>query len=252
MDKYKIHSVNFGNDEESSLGHLPKSDKWEFDDSVAKVFSDMLRRSIPQYEIMRDLINMIATNYIPEKHGRVMDLGSSRGDSIYILSRMNTSAEFLGVEISKPMLRVLEERFKDIDNVEILERDLRYERVPTMYSWNVVLSILTIQFIPIEYRPRIIKEIYDSLASGGVFVLVEKLIGIFGETDSLFNNLYKDYKIKQGYKEEEVIRKRLSLEGVLVPVSSKFNESMLTDAGFKEVECFWRYCNFAGWIARKI
>lgn len=32
-------------------------------------------------------------------------------------------------------------------------------------------------------------------------------------------------------------------------MTARFNEEMLTDAGFSHVECFWRWCNFAGWIA---
>jgi Phage portal protein len=36
----------------SSLGHLPGS-KWQFDESVAQVFDDMLVRSIPIYPVMR-------------------------------------------------------------------------------------------------------------------------------------------------------------------------------------------------------
>ena len=37
----------------SSLGHAPGA-RWEFDESVTSAFDDMLRRSIPQYEAMRD------------------------------------------------------------------------------------------------------------------------------------------------------------------------------------------------------
>ena len=42
---------------------------------------------------------------------------------------------------------------------------------------------------------------------------------------------------------------RASLEGVLVPVTAEWNEAMLHAAGFRQVECFWRWMNFAGWLA---
>jgi hypothetical protein len=51
--------------------------------------------------------------------------------------------------------------------------------------------------------------------------------------------------------EEEIERKRLSLEGVLVPVAAEWNEDLLRRAGFDEVECFWRCLNFAGSVAIK-
>ena len=42
-----------------------------------------------------------------------------------------------------------------------------------------------------------------------------------------------------------------SLEGVLVPVTASWNEELLAKAGFKQIDCFWRWMNFAGWIAIK-
>ena len=58
-------------------------------------------------------------------------------------------------------------------------------------------------------------------------------------------------KRENGYTEEEIQRKRLSLEGALVPLTARMNEDMLRGAGFHEVDCFWRWMNFAGWIAVK-
>ena len=43
----------------------------------------------------------------------------------------------------------------------------------------------------------------------------------------------------------------LDLEGVLVPITAKWNEQLLGSAGFKKIDCFYRYLNFAGWIAIK-
>ena len=46
---------------------LPGS-RWSFDDSVTQVFDDMLMRSIPQYDVMRnatiDLIIVIVSNAV--------------------------------------------------------------------------------------------------------------------------------------------------------------------------------------------
>ena len=50
---------------------------------------------------------------------------------------------------------------------------------------------------------------------------------------------------------DDIDRKALSLEGVLVPVTAKWNEELLQMAGFRQVDCFWRWMNFAGWIAIK-
>jgi tRNA (cmo5U34)-methyltransferase len=43
----------------------------------------------------------------------------------------------------------------------------------------------------------------------------------------------------------------MSLEGVLVPVTARWNEELLHQEGFASVDCFWRHLNFAGWVAVK-
>lgn len=34
-------------------------------------------------------------------------------------------------------------------------------------------------------------------------------------------------------------------------VTAAWNEEMLRNTGFVEVDCFWRWMNFAGWVATK-
>jgi len=133
--------------------------------------------------------------------------------------------------------------------VSIRKHDLR-EVLPDIKA-NIVLSILTIQFTPIEYRLNIIKDIFEKLETGGILILVEKVLGNSRDIDKQMIRQYYGLKAAHGYSGEDIERKRLSLEGVLVPLTAKWNEMMLNDAGFAEVDCFWRWMNFAGWIAVK-
>ena len=84
---------------------------------------------------------------------------------------------------------------------------------------------------------------------GGALIIVEKVLGETAKLDKTFVDLYYAMKARNGYSHDEIERKRLSLEGALVPVTSKFNEMLLHGAGFREVDCFWRWMNFAGWVA---
>ena len=49
----------------------------------------------------------------------------------------------------------------------------------------------------------------------------------------------------------ELEAKSRALEGVLVPVTARWNEDMLRAAGFAQVDCVWRCMNFAAWLAVK-
>ena len=81
--------------------------------------------------------------------------------------------------------------------------------------------------------------------------MVEKVLGNTADLDSMFVEEYYAMKHEHQYTNEQIESKRKSLEGVLVPITSDWNIDMLHDAGFRQVDVFWRYLNFVGYIALK-
>ena len=151
------------------------------------------------------------------------------------------------------MLQAARERYKgwiDEGFLTVESFDIRNGLPEHLYT-SLVLSVLTLQFTPIEYRQKIIQSIYDSLETGGALILVEKVLGCNYSIDEMLVDEYYKIKAENAYTQEQIIAKRTSLEGVLVPITAAWNEDMLKSAGFKSVDCFWRYLNFAGWIAVK-
>ena len=226
--------------------------KWTFNGDVTAVFDDMLERSIPQYQLMRQTCLDLAKQYI-KPTTTIVDLGCSRGEALAELIRTyGAYNHFVGIDISKPMLEASKKRFKGWIKkgiVDIREFDLR-SGYPTILA-SVTLAVLTVQFIPIEYRLRILRDIYNSTAVGGCFIMVEKVLGNSADIDNVMVELYYKMKLANGYSQEEIDRKKLSLEGALVPVTAKWNEEMLRMSGWSQVDCFWRWMNFGGWIALK-
>jgi len=233
----------------SSLGHTP-GERWSFDESVTAVFDDMLARSIPHIDQMREVVLRTGTCFVqPDTH--IVDLGCARGEAMApLVEKFGRTNRFVGVEVSQPMLTACRERFESFIQtgvVEIREDDLRTCYPPVHAS--ITLCVLTLQFIPIEYRHRVLMDAFKHTASGGAFVLVEKVLGANSRTDKVLVECYHAYKRQMGYTQEEIDRKRLSLEGVLVPITADWNEELLHGAGFHHIECIWRYLNFCAWIA---
>ena len=81
--------------------------------------------------------------------------------------------------------------------------------------------------------------------------MVEKVLGNTSNINELFINEYHSYKEINGYSKEQIERKKLSLEGVLVPVTNDWNIDLLKQAGFRQIDVFWRWMNFVGYIAIK-
>lgn len=212
----------------------------------------MLERSIPDYLNMRTLVNDLTLKY-SQNGSSVLDLGCSTGGAIKgIIGSAQPEVVFIGVEISEPMREQAKnnlQKFIETKQVKIINCDLS-EDFPVS-SNSVVLSILTIQFIPIEHRQKIISNIYESLLSGGVFIFVEKILGNDSIGNSMLEDLYYKLKGENGYTAEQIRSKRKSLEGILVPVTSDWNMEMMSKAGFSNIQQFWQQLNFAGWVGFK-
>tara|TARA_R100000808_G_scaffold24382_1_gene56063 strand:- start:3198 stop:3947 length:750 start_codon:yes stop_codon:yes gene_type:complete len=239
------------------------ADRWAFDDEVTRVFDDMLERSIPQYQAMRDLVTNLGGQFLPTKErGMVVDLGTSRGDQIAHFieedQRLGRNIFYWGWEISPPMVEAAQRRFDGMEeNVCILEADLRKglkDASGSTYSWGgmcLVTAVLTMMFIPAEHRQRLMQEIYDALLPGGAYIMVEKILGAGATIDEAMVAEYYKHKARTGYDEDAIQRKRFALEGVLVPSTASTHMEDLRAVGFTKIDCFWRWMNFAGFIAVK-
>jgi tRNA (cmo5U34)-methyltransferase len=240
-----------GSGQTSSLGHLPDG-RWAFDDGVTQVFDDMLRRSIPQYDVMRQAVFDVGCRFV-KKDTDIVDLGCARGEALApFIDRFGAQNRYVGVEVSEPMLAAARQRFSGLIGtglMRMLNTDLRYTY--PLAKASLTLSIFTVQFVPIEYRPRLLADVFASTIPGGAVILAEKIIGATGANDHLFVDLYYEMKRRNGYSQQEIDRKRFSLEGVLVPVTAKWNEDLLREAGFSRVENFWRWMNFGAWLGVK-
>jgi tRNA (cmo5U34)-methyltransferase len=232
--------------------HVQPGDRWAFDGAVTDCFDDMLGRSIPQYEEMRRLCFDLGKRYV-KPQSDIVDLGCSRGEALApFVQQFGAFNRYVGVEVSPPMLSAARERFAGLierNVVDIRSDDLR-EKYPPV-SASLTLCVLTLQFTPIEHRLRIVRDAFKATLPGGAMILVEKILGATADLNTAMVTLYHDLKHRNGYTLDDIQRKRLSLEGVLVPVTERWNEEILRSSGFEQVDCFWRWMNFAGWIAVK-
>lgn len=234
---------------------LDKIKGFEFNESVASVFDDMISRSVPFYdEIHRLLLDVLDRTYPGD--GKIYDLGCSTGTTMALIDRhlkssgKDSSPQFVGIDSSAPMLKRAEEKLREN---QISSFELRCEDINQTDLSESQLTIMnyTLQFIPMEKRSELLEKIYDSLLPGGVFLLSEKLKSPNEHIDNFITDLYYDFKRRNGYSELEISQKREALENVLVPLTPKQHMEMLNQAGFTKVEMIFRWYNFACYLGIK-
>lgn len=234
---------------DDDTGYAPV--EWAFDEEVTRVFDSMLRRSIPDYDAMRETVTGMGSRHVVG--GRwIIDLGCSRGEALApFVDRFGAQNRYLGIEVSEPMILAARERFAgwiDAGLLDVRQLDLRDETIPRVPA-TLVLSIFTLQFVPVEYRQAIVLDAYERLDPGGALILAEKVVGSTAILQRELVDEYHELKRRNGYSLDDIERKRRSLENRLVPLSAEWNERLLSSAGFRHVECIWRRLNFACWIA---
>lgn len=226
--------------------------KWEFDKEVANCFDAMLQASIPSYERMRELCYALGSQYITPR-APIVDIGASLGRAIEPFAKdASLNNTFWLHETSLAMLDKLYAN-PVFQKPNVMIRDTPVQYAPSLCTGKacLVLSVLTLQFIPVEQRPALLRKIFLSMNQQGAFLMVEKVMNTDSDMDRLFIDTYHRMKAGNGYSETQIEAKRKSLSGVLMPLTAEWNERMLRDAGFTSVECFYRDLNFAGWIALK-
>lgn len=247
-------AVDLGFDPATSVAfdRVEPSGPWKFDQEVTDAFEDMLRRSIPQYDVMRAAVNSLGARFVKDGTD-VFDLGCARGEALEpFLRKFGARNRFVGIDASEPMIEAATRRFEGYIRagvVRIERMDLRTEFPAGRPS--LILLVLTLQFVPLEARQSVLWTCYERLVPGGALLLVEKLgIGDY-PLGQAFEETYRDHKRAAGYTDEQIERKRLSLEGVLVPLREEENLGRLRTVGFGQAECFWRWMQFAGFVAVK-
>ena len=229
----------------------PPGKKFEFDETVAAVFDDMLNRSVPYYEEVMDLI--VRLILARDREGlRILDLGTS---TARLLLALHNAAEYpltlRGIDNSPAMIDRARKKCAAFgaENIELIEGDLRSFPIR---GEDVVVANYTLQFIRPMDRPELVKRIHEGLNEGGEFYFSEKVVFEDRYLDKAMIDIYYDYKRRQGYSDYEISAKREALENVLIPFTIEENIRLCREAGFVHVDTIFQWANFVTFRARKL
>lgn len=230
---------------------IPLSDvkAFEFNETVARVFRDMISRSVPGYELLLHLIGLYANIFVQD-NSRVYDLGCSLGEGTVMVSSQAKAGNYsiIAVDNSASMIEKCRQLEIAGSNIDWLCDDIQNVEIENA---SMVILNLTLQFLDQNKRQEILNRIYRGLNPGGVLVLSEKILIDDEQNNQRMIQLYQAFKKTQGYSDLEISQKRTALENVLVPDLESQLKERLHKAGFKEVyECF-KCFNFVSYLAIK-
>lgn len=229
---------------------------FSFDDTVARVFPDMIQRSVPGYSTIIAMTGVMAERYA-QPGSNCYDLGSSLGASTLSMRQQlnNRDCRIIAVDNSAAM----QQRCKDIIEqdrqhnantvaVDLVEADIR--DVPIANASVVVLNF-TLQFISANQRQALLQTIFDGMLDGGILILSEKIVFEDTHLQQLNTDLHHSFKKANGYSDMEISQKRSAIEHVLIPETIATHQNRLATVGFKSIDVWFQCFNFASLVAIK-
>jgi len=211
---------------------LDKLGDFQFDQQVAQVFPDMIKRSVPGYSNIITAIGMLAKRFA-QPDSNLYDLGCSLGAATIEMRRNVTApnCQIIAVDNSSAMIErclLQVSAFKSDTQVKVVCSDLQNVE---LNNASVVILNFTLQFIKPEERQAIISKIYNGLREGGILVVSEKLRFENDTIQELLTDLHHDFKRANGYSELEISQKRNAIENVMLTDTFDTHQTRFKKAG---------------------
>lgn len=214
------------------MNNLKKGD-WVFDSKVAEDFLNIAQTNIPDYNRVIGLVIKIAKKYL-NNDSKILDFWSALWFTLENLYN-NWFRNLYWVDSSIDMIS---RSFKWANLVNLDKFPLN------LWKFDFIISNWTLHFI--KDRELYIKDMYDSLNEWGYLFITEKIL-----TSNMSEDLYHDFKRSMWLTDEEILKKKLSIEWVLIPKSLEWYLNIFNKTWFKNIDIVNATPSFYSFLLKK-
>tara|TARA_B100000965_G_scaffold396226_1_gene410842 strand:+ start:932 stop:1624 length:693 start_codon:yes stop_codon:yes gene_type:complete len=218
-------------------------------------FDEHIDKSIRGYQdLLTDVVSL--SRYFVERDTNVYDIGCSTGKLTEAMLHKNKDIEdvnYFGIEVADGFTGDMKSRGIKLNSdyprnkITFLHEDVRNSMIENA---SLITSIFTLQFMSMKDRLPMIKKVYNGLNEGGAFIFAEKTICENAKFQEMITFNFYDYK-RKFFDTKDIMDKEQTLRNIMKPNTWKQIEKYIYDAGFTDVQPFWRNHMFVGAIAVK-
>lgn len=214
----------------------------EFSFDTIEEFDKHINDSIYGYDLLHNLIVNISEFFIMQSSELpVVDLGCTSGKLLAKLKSQYSFLRCIGYDKTN-------HNFLKNADIELIKTDITHDF--EMPESQIVYSIFTMQFIEMNKRQNLIEKVCKSINQNGAFIICEKEYANTAKMQEVYT--FSNYSNKQkSFNASEILQKEKDIRTIMHPLTSDENKAMLKDAGFKNVDTFFKSLNFTGYICTK-
>jgi len=176
----------------------------------------------------------VLLDHVPRGAPRILDLGTGDGRLLARLREDRPRMLGVGLDFSALMLDAARERFAGDERIELVEHDLA-RPLPDLGRFDAVVSSMAIHHLEHERKRALYGEAFAALEPGGTFANFEH---VASPSERLHVAFYA--AIGEPMEHEDPSDRLLDVETQL---------AWLRDAGFVDVDCYWKWLEMALLIA---
>jgi tRNA (cmo5U34)-methyltransferase len=172
----------------------------------------------------------VLVEHVARDARRVLDLGTGDGRLLAMLRIDRPQMRGVALDLSELMLEAARDRFAGDERIELVRHDLA-EPLPAIGRFDAVVSSMAIHHLEHERKHSLYGEIFDLLEPGGLFANFEH---VASPTRRLHLAFYA--AIGEPLEHEDPSDRLLDVESQL---------AWLREAGFEDVDCYWKWLEMA-------
>jgi SAM-dependent methyltransferase len=174
---------------------------------------------------------MLVEHLVPAPVGRILDVGTGDGHLIALLRERWPEATAVGLDISPVLLAAAGERFAGDRGVRLEVHDLMRPLPQDLGRFDLVVSALAIHHLPDARKRTLFAEALGLLTEGGTFLDLDCVLSASPELHAVNQAAFGLDERGEDPSDQ--------------PASLGDQLAWLRQAGFEEVDCFWKWMELA-------